>query len=186
MEIKCLRKLKGFRRDRILGMRSARCQGVQSAQLPLPLREILRRDQILDLTGTLQVSLGAPLGGVCSPTHARVPGAVRKSPWATRRVKGIDPRVVDSRTRGRACARPSVTLLHALGYRDTMVALLLVVVSGPVDSFESTCFVLSVELHFGSLEVYCALGRWPNPTRKLVSSHMRARTQPGLVPVPAR
>ena len=144
-------------------------------RLYLPLREILRRDQILDLTGTLQVSLGAPQWGVCSPTHARVPGAVRKSPWATRRVKGIDPRVVDSRTRGRACARPSVTLLHALGYRDTMVALLLVVVARPVDSVESTCFVLSVELHFGSLEVYCALGRWPNPTRKLVSSQVMER-----------
>ena len=143
-------------------------------RLYLPLREILRRDQILDLTGTLQVSLGAPQWGVCSPTHARVPGAVRKSPWATRRVKGIDPRVVDSRTRGRACARPSVTLLHALGYRDNMVALLLVVVARPVDSVESTCFVLSVEPHFGSLEVYCALGRWPNPTRKLVSSQINS------------
>ena len=53
-----------------------------------------------------------------------------------------------------------------------MVALLLVVVSGPVDSVESTCFVLSVEPHFGSLEVYCALARWPNPTRKLVSSQV--------------
>ena len=86
------------------------------------------------------MSPGAPLGGVCSPTHARVPGAVRKSPWATRRVKGIDPRVVDSRTRGRACARPLVTLLHALGYRDTLVASLLVVVARPRRLVESTCF----------------------------------------------
>ena len=117
------------------------------------------------------MSLGAPLGGVCSPTHARVPGAVRKSPWATRRVKGIDPRVVDSRTRGRARARPSVTLMHVLGYRHTLVALLLVVVARPRRLVESTRFDLSEMFHFGSLEVYCALGRWPNPTRKLVSSH---------------
>ena len=97
----------------------------------------------MDLTGTLQVSLGAPQWGVCSPTHARVPGAVRKSPWATRRVKGIDPRVVDSRTRGRARARPTVTLMHALGYRDTLVASLVAIVAGPRRLVESTRFVLS-------------------------------------------
>ena len=132
--------------------------------------------RLFDSTGTWQVSLGAPLGGVCSPTHARVPGAVRKSPWATRRVKGIDPRAVDSRTRGRACARPSVTLLHALGYRDTLVAPLVVVVARPRRLVESTRFVLSEMLHFGSLEVYCALGCSPNPTRKLVSSQLPTLT----------
>ena len=78
----------------------------------------------------------------------------------------------DSRTCGRACARPSVTLMDALGTCDTTVALLLVVVSRPIDSAESTRFIISEMLHFGSMEVYCALDRWSNPTRKLVSSQV--------------
>ena len=43
------------------------------------------------------------------------------------------------------------TMLHALGYRDALVALLLVVVARPVDSVESTYFIVSHNLHFGSI-----------------------------------
>ena len=102
-----------------------------------------------DSSGTLEVSPGAPLWGVCSPTHARTL-ARTKVRRGTRSVKEIDPRAVESQNP--IVPRSALdTMLHALGYRDTMVALLLVVVARPVDSVESTYFIVSRNLLFGSI-----------------------------------
>ena len=140
-------------------------------RLYLPLRDILRRDQILDLTGTVTGEpRGAPWGRVLSYSCACTWGSTEvplgdaqserhrsscgrfQNPWAS--------------VRSALCHTVACARIPRHSSRTVGCCCCWAPSTRGVDSF---CFIGG--FHFGSLEVYCALGRWPNPTRKLVSSH---------------
>ena len=112
-------------------------------RLYLPLREILRRDQILDLTGTLTGEpRGAPLGRVLSYSCACTWGST-EVPLGDAQSERHRPSCGRFQNPWASVRSALVTLLHALGYRDTLVASLLVVVARPRRLVESTRFDLS-------------------------------------------
>ena len=112
-------------------------------RLYLPLKDLLRRETIIRLDWNLVGEpRGAPWGRVLSYSCACT--------WGSTEVPLGDAQSERHRS---SCGRfqnpwasvrsAFVTLLHALGYRDTLVASLVAIVAGPRRLVESTRFDLS-------------------------------------------